>query len=442
MQKTTVDSGRWADRDLGPKTSLENWEAAYPSRALINQTAVEHNIRTLASRIGNRSIMAILKAEAYGHGRQIVAQAAQKAQVNYFGLAQLGEALQMRSEFDQLGYPRPNAQRNPGSNKADFKVGPSIFTWIYPPQIEWEIPLQADLEISVSYPQALDQIILAAEKLKKPALVHLKIETGMGRAGATLEQWDDLLIRAQKAQKQGLIKVVGIWSHLAQADDPSEVGTAMVNAQVEKFEAAVRQARIAGFTQAKKHLAATSGVLWHPQTHYDLVRFGIGMYGLSPNPNWQNSSELQLIPAMRLQAQLVLIKEVSAGQRVSYGGTWVAPRDTVLGIVPLGYADGIPRQASNKLAVTVGGCQYPQVGRICMDQMVVDLGPKTTLKIGDWVTVFGAGNNGELTADDWAEASETINYTIVTQIGPRVPRVVQKGVEDDCLGNYVVSDSR
>ncbi len=209
--------------------------------------------------------------------------------------------------------------------------------------------------------------------------------------------------------------MVGIWSHLARADEREEPTTAR---QAEVFADAVARAERLGITPEVRHLAASAGVLWHPATHFDLVRPGISLYGMAPDGS--DPGALGLVPAMTLEAELTTVKRVPAGTPVSYGHTATVGA-TTLGVVPLGYADGIPRQASNRgLAVTVGGRPAPVVGRICMDQFVVDLGPDATERAGDVVRLWGPGGTS---IEDWARAADTINYTITTQVGPRVPRV-------------------
>ncbi|WP_418608106.1 alanine racemase [Georgenia sp. SUBG003] len=211
-----------------------------------------------------------------------------------------------------------------------------------------------------------------------------------------------------------------MWSHLACAD---EVGSPVTAEQTAIFTAALEEAARAGVHPEVRHLAASSGTLFHPATHFDLVRPGIAVYGLTPAPDVAGSAALGLRPAMRLEARLTVVKAVPAGTPLSYGHTARTTADTYVAVVPLGYGDGVPRAASNRGPVTVAGRRLHVAGRVCMDQVVVDLGPDAAdVREGDVAVLFGHGD-GVPSVDDWAEASGTINYEIVTRLGARVPRL-------------------
>ena len=379
----------------------------FPARAIIDLSALEKNLQQLRKCDPNVQAMAIVKANAYGHGGGQIALAALEFGIKWFGVAQLAEAMQLRQALKDF----PQAR---------------IFTWIFSPDADLEAAIKADLDIAVSNPQTLLAIASAARAAGKQARIHLAVDTGMGREGALPEKLAPLLSAAALASEEGTVAVRGIWSHLARGDE-SGAGEEATARQLADFQQACELVRQRGFTQVVRHLSASSGLLWHPQAHFDLTRYGIAMYGLTPNPARATTASLQLTPIMRLEADLISVKKLPAGHPVSYGGTWVAPRDTYIGIVPLGYADGIDRHASGKIWVAANGQKYPQVGRICMDQFMVDLGSgedgKPPLAPGATVRVWGDGSQGEPTADDWAKAAETINYTIVTDLNPRVPRV-------------------
>ncbi len=387
---------------------------SFPGLIQVDLEAVQHNLALLRDRASGAQVMAVVKADAYGHGRLPVALAALRAGVDYFGVSQIAEAIQLRRQLDSAGIS-PDAAR--------------IFSWLTGPGQDWELALNADIELSASSVDILDRIAAAALRLGKTAPVHLKVDVGMSRGGATIFDLPQLAERARVLQQQGAVSVVGIWSHLPAADDLSETGEARINRQVDLFNRAVTIAEAAGLRPRLRHLAATSGTLWYPQTHLDLVRVGIGMYGLSPDAGVAGSEELGLRPALSLGAPLTLVKQISAGTSVSYGGTWTAETDHWIGLVPLGYADGIPRHASNAGPVTVGGRYRTQIlGRVCMDQFVVDLGTGATPQAaeGDWVTLIGSGAL-DPTADDWAEVSGTINYEVVTRLAATIPRDYGKG---------------
>jgi alanine racemase len=253
------------------------------------------------------------------------------------------------------------------------------------------------------------------------ARVHLKVDTGLTRNGAPEYAWDELFAAAAEAEGAGALRLVGLWSHLAAAD---ELGHPSVRLQLAAFDRAYAQARLAGLQPELRHLANSAGALVVPESRFDLVRVGIAAYGIEPAPGLAARAGVRLTPVMRLRAQLALVKHIPAGAGVSYGWTWTAPEPTVVGLVPLGYADGIPRHAGNVAEAAVGGRRAPVRGRICMDQFVVELGPGSRAEPGDEVTLFGdAGAAGDVpTAADWAEVCGTIGYEIVTRIGARVPR--------------------
>lgn len=384
----------------------------YPAVAQIDLDALAHNAKLLREFAPKQRHMGIVKADAYGHGRADIAVALAETGYSIVGVAQLAEALEVRQELDTEGFEDV-----------------AVFSWILPPDNPalWEEAVKRDIELSVS---DLAQLLTIAS-LEHPARIHLKIDTGMGRAGATPDQFPTLVSAALQARERG-VETVGLWSHLARADEDSDEGRAATAKQVQIFEDAAKVTKDAGLRVLELHLAASSGQIWHPETHYDMVRDGIAMYGLSPDPAHEGTLELGLRPVMTLKAQLTQVKHVKAGQTVSYGGTWTAERDTWLAIVPLGYGDGIPRHASNRGPVRVYTPGSPidthVVGRVCMDQFVIDLGPadEAPARAGDWAVLFGnphrLSTRGCPTADDWAQASGTINYEIVTRLGERVPR--------------------
>lgn len=255
----------------------------------------------------------------------------------------------------------------------------------------------------------------------------------MSRAGAVEADLPALAVAARAAQEAGDVEVIGLWSHLSRADEPDSGST---EEHLARFRAAETVVRNAGLTPRVRHLAATGGLLWHPASRLDLVRAGIGLYGLSPDPAVATAAELGLRPVMRLEAPLTQVKRVPAGRAVSYGGTWMTPTDRWLGLIPLGYADGLPRAAASAGPVAVGGRRTHVVGKVCMDQVVIDLGPAdgsdgAPAAAGDIAVLWGdptapGADPATATAQEWAEVCGTIGYEIVTRLGARVPRV--------CLG--------
>ena len=372
--------------------------SSYPARAVVDLAAIRANVETLAARAPSAQVMAVVKADGYGHGLVPSARAALAGGATWLGAAQVPEALALRA--------------------AGLEA--RILTWLYAPGAPLAEAVGADIDVSVSASWALDEVVKGARTAGRTARVHLKVDTGLGRNGAMATEFPALLDAALRAEASGEVRVVGVWSHFAWADAPQHP---TVLAQAEVFAAMVALAEARGARLEVRHLANSAATLTNPAVHYDLVRPGIAVYGLSPMPDLADASELGLVPAMTLEAELALVKRVPSGQGVSYGHLYTTAAETTLGLVPLGYADGIPRQASERGPVLVGGRRLIVAGRICMDQFVLDLGPDARETAGDRVVLFGPGTAGEPTAEDWARASGTIGYEIVTRIGARVPRV-------------------
>lgn len=396
----------------------------YPSRAVVDLAAIRHNLGVLRAAAPDALQLATVKANAYGHGLVPVALAALEGGADWLGVAQLAEAFTLRKGLDEAGVARADAP---------------LLAWISTSSSDFAAAIESDIDVSVSWTWVLADICAAARQVGRPARVHVKIDTGMSRAGSTLADLPALASALRMAADEGLVDVVGAWSHMSRADDPSEAGNASTASHVRIFEEGLAILADAGITPRIRHLAATSGILWHPEAHYDMVRAGIGLYGLSPDPAVATSEQLGLIPALELRAPLTSVKVIEEGTPVSYGGTWVAPTRRWIGLVPLGYGDGILRAVSNKARVVVhtasGPFNAPLIGRVCMDQFMVDLGPaqaspgtptarsgQAPAAPGDTAILFGSGAGGEALADDWADAASTINYEIVTHLGTHIPR--------------------
>ena len=393
---------------VSPTTARPAADAVtHPARAVVDLSAIRHNLGVLAAAAPGAQVMAVVKADAYGHGLLPVARAALAGGATWLGAAQLAEALELRAGLDAAA-------------TLSAAVRPRILTWLFAPGAPLGRALEADLDLSASAPWAVEEIAAAARATGRTARVHLKVDTGMGRGGARPEAFGDLLDAASRARAEGAVEIVGIWSHLACAD---EAGSPVTAQQTAVFTLALEQAERAGVRPEVRHLAASSGTLFHPGTHFDLVRPGIAVYGLTPAPGIAGSAQLGLRPAMRLEARLTVVKPAPAGTPLSYGHTARTSTDTYIAVVPLGYGDGVPRAASDRGPVTVGGRRLHVAGRVCMDQVVVDLGPQGAgVREGDVAVLFGDGA-AEPSADDWAEVCGTINYEIVTRLGARVPRV-------------------
>lgn len=371
-----------------------------PARSVtveVDLDAIRDNVAELNRRAGDAEVLAVVKADAYGHGLVPSARAALAGGATWLGVAQLDEAIRLRrSGVDAL-----------------------LLTWLYPPGADLTTALDLGIDVTVSSVAALTELLDAADATGATARVHLKVDTGLSRNGAVGAGWVALLDAAADAEAEESVDIVGVWSHFAYADQPTHP---TVLAQQERFEEALADVARAGLRPAYRHLANSAATLTNPSAHYDLVRPGLAVYGLSPVPDLGGPADFGLREAMRVTAPLTLTKSVPAGTGVSYGHTYTTAAPTTLGLVPMGYADGVPRAASNVGPVQVGGRWLRVAGRVCMDQFVLDLGAEYAGGPGDEVVVMGRSGEGEPTAQDWAEATDTINYEIATRMAPHTPR--------------------
>jgi alanine racemase len=361
----------------------------------VDLDAIAHNVTLLAERAASSgaATMAVVKADAYGHGAVPVARAALAAGATWLGACSLDEALALRA----AGITAP------------------ILSWLDTVAVDFAPVIAGEVDVSASSPRELVAIADGARRAGRRARVHLKIDTGLSRNGCPATDWSELCAAAAAAEG---IDVVAVWSHLACADEP---GHPSIDHQAKRFDDAYRVALAAGLNPIR-HLANSAATLSRPDLHFDLVRVGIAMYGLNPLPQQEN-----LRPAMTFRSSVALVKKVPAGESVSYGHTWTAERDTTLALVPAGYADGVPRGLSGRFEVLLGGRRRPVVGRVCMDQIMVDCGDDPVSE-GDIVTLFGSGALGEPTATEWANLLGTIDYEIVTGMyRPRISRVYVGG---------------
>ncbi|GAA2450443.1 alanine racemase [Actinomadura vinacea] len=366
-----------------------------PAEARVDLDAISGNVALLRERAGGAEVMAMVKAEAYGHGLVPAARAAVAGGASWLGVAKLAEALRLR---------------------AAGVTGVRTLVCVGVPGEPYEDAVAGDIDLTAGAPWLVEEIAAAAERAGRPARVHLKADTGMSRGGAWGEEWPPLVEAALAAEAAGTLRVVGLMSHFACADEP---GHPSIARQLAVFTEMVEYAEKAGVRPEVRHLSNSAAALTLPEARFDLVRPGIATYGLTPVPHLGGFG---LRPAMTLVADTALIKRVPGGSGVSYGHTYVTERETNLAVVPAGYGDGIPRHGSNLLEVLAGGRRRRIAGRVCMDQFVIDLGDDE-LAAGDEIILFGPGDRGEPTAQEWADALGTISYEIVTRIGSRVPRV-------------------
>ncbi|TKA12921.1 alanine racemase [Actinacidiphila oryziradicis] len=365
--------------------------------ARIDLAALRANVEALRARAPGAGLMAVVKSDAYGHGMVPCARAAIEAGATWLGTATPQEALELRAAG----------------------VGARALCWLWTPGGPWREAIEADIDVSVSGMWALREVVAAARAAGRHARVHLKADTGLGRNGAQPADWPELVAAARAAEAEGALQVTGLWSHFACADEP---GHPSIAAQLASYREALAHAERAGLRPEVRHMANSPATLTLPESHFDLVRTGVAMYGISPVPQLGAPADFGLRPVMTLGARIALVKAVPGGHGISYGHKYTTPGATTLALVPVGYADGIPRHASGTGPVLVAGKWRTVAGRVAMDQFVVDLGGDSA-EVGDEALLFGPGDRGEPTAEDWALAADTISYEIITRIGTRVPRV-------------------
>ena len=364
------------------------------TEAVVDLAAIKANVSTLKART-SAEVLAVVKADGYGHGLVPSAQAALAGGATWLGTAIVDEALALRA----AGVTAP------------------VLAWLWTPDETATVrsAIEREVDLSVSSRWQLDAVTTSARAAGRTARIHLKIDTGLSRNGCYVDDWPDLLAAVAKVQAAGEVDAVGIWSHFAYADEP---GHPTIAKQIDAFRNALDTAARLGVEPQLRHLANSAATLTLPEAHFDLVRPGVAVYGLSPVPD---RGDFGLTPAMTVRAAAASVKRVRAGEGVSYGHQYTTLRDTTLVLVPLGYADGVPRHATNVGPVSINGKRFTVSGRVCMDQFVVDVGDLAVAP-GDEIVLFGRGRDGEPTAQDWADALGTIHYEIVTRIGPRVPR--------------------
>nr|VTO96494.1 Alanine racemase [Mycobacterium riyadhense] len=369
------------------------------AEAVVDLGAIEHNVRVLREHAGNAQVMAVVKADGYGHGAVRVARAALAAGAAELGVATVDEALALRAD----GITAP------------------VLAWLHPPGMDFGPALLGDVELAVSSARQLDELLDAVRRTGRTATVTVKVDTGLNRNGVSPAQYPAMLTALRRAVAEETIRLRGLMSHMVYADAPDQP---INDVQAQRFAALLAQARDQGVRFEVAHLSNSSATMARPDLTLDLVRPGIAVYGLSPVPRL---GDMGLVPAMTVKCAVALVKSIRAGESVSYGHTWTAPRDTNLALMPIGYADGVFRALGGRLDVLINGRRRPGVGRICMDQFVVDLGPgRVDVAEGDEAILFGPGTRGEPTAQDWADLVGTIHYEVVTSPRGRVTRTYRE----------------
>jgi alanine racemase len=359
---------------------------------IIDLDAIAFNLGVMRERAGGVMVCGVVKANAYGHGMIEVARKLEEAGVDYLGVADVTEALVLR----RAGIDAP------------------ILAWLHDPHEMFVEAIDEGIELGLANEDQLARVAAAAEITGRLARVHLKVDTGLNRNGASAAEWEGVLHQARALVAEGFIQVVGIFSHLSSTGETEDL------AQIARFDAAVEFARASGLSFELRHLTASDGSLNYPQAQYEMVRVGVALYGLSPFTD-HHSKEYGLRPAMTATAHVTQVKRVPAGEGVSYGYLHRTAAETTLALIPVGYAEGLPRNASGNASVSINGKSYAVSSRIAMDQFVIDVGDDE-VSAGDLVTIFGDPASGVPSADDLAAAADTINYEIVTRMGGRFTR--------------------
>lgn len=368
--------------------------------AAIDLDAIANNTKVLRECAGPADVMVVVKADGYGHGAVPVAQAALKAGAAQLGVATIEEAVQLR----------------------DAGIDAPLLCWLHTPDADFAPVLTRNVDVAVSSPRHLAGVLEAAHRTGIQAKIAVKVDSGLNRNGVSQFEWPELRDELRRAVAANSIVLTSFFSHLAHADEPNHP---IIDVQAARFRATVDDAKKHGLDTGIVHLSNSAATMTRTDLRFDMVRPGIALYGLSPVPEL---GQMGLIPAMTAKTRVALIKKVAAGEGVSYGHVWVAPRDTTVALMPVGYADGISRLLTGKFGVQINGNRYPAVGRVCMDQFMVDLGPDGGgVREGDTALLFGNGSRGEPIAQDWADVLGTIHYEIVTGIKGRVVRTFVGG---------------
>ena len=374
--------------------------STYNGEAVVDLDAIAHNVGVLREHAGSSQVMAVVKADGYGHGATEVARAAVAAGVAELGVATVGEALALRAG----GIDAP------------------VLAWLHPPGTDFAPALQADIQIGVSSIRQVDDLIAAVEHTGRTATVTIKVDTGLNRSGVGPREYSDVLTALQRASAADAVRIRGVMSHLVSGDMPADP---LNDLQAQRFTGMIAEARGRGIEFEVAHLSNSPSAMTRPDLGFDMVRPGIAVYGLSPVPEL---GDMGLRPAMTLKCPVSMVKSISAGDGVSYGHTWIAERDTTVALLPIGYADGVFRTLSGRMDALINGRLRRNVGRICMDQLVVDLGPgPTDVTEGDEAILFGPGTSGEPTAQTWADLLGSIHYEVVTSPRGRVRRSYRGG---------------
>jgi len=376
-------------------------------QAEIDLDAYRANLERVRGWMRPVEVMAIMKADAYGHGLEPIALAAVDAGIRWIGVLTVPAALRLRA----------------------IGVGEDVhlFTWQHDPALDFRDAIDSAVDLGVSNLAELQRIVEAVDQ--RPARVHLGVDTGLHRDGSSIDDWPALVEAARDAQRAGRIEVVAAYTHLAESSDDDDA------ASVSLFEAAIERAEDLGVDVPMEHVAASLAGLERKEFRKDMVRMGANLYGI-PGADGVSAADLGLEPVMTVTASVAKTKRVPVGTGVSYDYTYRTDDETTLALVPFGYADGVPRAAQGRVEVAINGKRYPVAGRVAMDQFLVDVGDDD-VQVGDTVVLFGTGERDEMTVLEWGAALDTIGEEIVCRIGARVPRVYSGHSVEGRVGEYL-----
>jgi alanine racemase len=376
-------------------------------QAEIDLDAYRANLERVRGWMQPVEVMAIMKADAYGHGLEPIALAAVDAGIRWIGVLTVPAALRLRA----------------------IGVGEDVhlFTWQHDPALDFRDAIDSAVDLGVSNLAELQRIVEAVDQ--RPARVHLGVDTGLHRDGSSIDDWPALVEAARDAQRAGRIEVVAAYTHLAESSDDDDA------ASVSLFEAAIERAEDLGVDVPMEHVAASLAGLERKEFRKDMVRMGANLYGI-PGADGVSAADLGLEPVMTVTASVAKTKRVPVGTGVSYDYTYRTDDETTLALVPFGYADGVPRSAQGRVEVAINGKRYPIAGRVAMDQFLVDVGDDD-VQVGDTVVLFGTGERDEMTVLEWGAALDTIGEEIVCRIGARVNRVYSGHSVEGRVGEYL-----
>jgi alanine racemase len=377
------------------------WPGLRPAWVEVDLDAIAANVRTLVGEVAPARLLAVVKADAYGHGAVPVAREAIGAGAAWLGVALVEEALTLR----EAGISAP------------------VLVLSEPHPVAADACAAHGLAVTICTQAGVRAFGMAARRAGRPVAVHLKVDTGMHRQGCAPAELPALVAAA--LAEPGL-EVEGLWSHFAVADEAAKAAT--TDAQLARFHQALAAAAAAGLRPRWRHLANSAGATVRDDARFDLVRVGIELYGLAPSEELAGHARARLRPALALRAAVSALRTVEAGERVSYGHRWEAPRRTRIATLPVGYADGVRRGLSGRIRVRLGGRSLQQVGTVTMDQMMVDV-EDADVEVGEVATLLGDPAEGEPGVGEWTAALGTIDYEVTCGLSTRLPRVHRHGLE-------------